>query len=78
MRSSIEKADWSDKREQDYEHRARDIAFRAGGSLDIRGDSVYFLVAGSEQCICTPSQPSRDWCETWLTLHHRFPDLSRV
>lgn len=75
MRSSVEKAEWSDNREQNYEHRARDIAFRAGGSLDVRGDAVYFLVAGSEKCICTPSQPNRRWYETWLSLRHRFPDL---
>jgi hypothetical protein len=67
-----------DAREQSYWHMAQDIAFRAGARLEIRGSEVYLVTNEAADFISAPERPNKFWYETWLVLHQRFSELSRL
>jgi hypothetical protein len=73
-----QKPEFHDFREQSYWHMAQDIAFRAGARLEIRDAEVYLVTENAAEFLCAPERANKFWYETWLVLHDRFPDLSRL
>lgn len=67
-RYSMEKAEWSDERENQYKRDCLEIVFNFGDELTIKDDAVYLLQNGDEIEIAKPLRPKTFWNETWLEL----------
>lgn len=67
-RYSIEKAEWSDERENQYKQDCLDIVFSFGDKLRTQNDTVYIMKNGKEVEIEKPVKPKTFWYETWLKL----------
>jgi hypothetical protein len=74
-RESVNAADFVRNVEGGHERRARNIAYRAGGTLVVRGNQVLFSRDGEEELLTAPLQPKSFWRDTWAAMKDRFPDL---
>lgn len=77
MRHSVDAAEWSSEREDQYQRNCHDIAKRAGIGLVVRDSSVYVQEGALESLLVTAAKPKRLWYETWLALAERFPALAK-
>jgi hypothetical protein len=67
-RSSIEKAEWSNERENFYKQDCSDIVFSFGDGLRVEDDTVYINKNGVEIKLEKPLKSKTFWYETWLKL----------
>lgn len=78
MRHSVETAEWSDEREEQYRRDCHAIAFRAQIKLVQRELQTFVIANGADQLLVTALRPKRLWYETWLCLRERFPEAAEA
>ena len=65
--------------EESYWHGAQDMAFRAGCSIEVRGEDVVLVFDdGEERLCCLPTNERaarRHWFYIWSQVKARFPRL---
>ena len=64
-RSSVEKAEWSDTREQQYKLEVEELARLDGMEIIKLDKSVYLISNGLEEWFITPCKSKTFWYETW-------------
>lgn len=67
-RSSIEQAEWSIERENQYKKDCFNLAFDYGDKLKTNVDAVYLIKDGKEIELARPLKQNTFWYETWLEL----------
>jgi hypothetical protein len=73
-RASVNKAEWSETREEHYERTARDIAYANGFSIALEDGKTVSVRDGHKSILCAPSRPKRLWFETWCRLMDEYPN----
>ncbi|MGR6542598.1 hypothetical protein [Paenibacillus tundrae] len=67
-RYSIEKAEWSETREKEYEQECRDIVFKFNDTLVQREGVIYLNKKDGQNVVIEPLNQKTLWYETWLTI----------
>jgi hypothetical protein len=67
-RFSVEKAEWSTERDEQYKADAQILARKLGLTITVRNGTVYANDGRLETELCTPSKPQTFWYETWLKI----------
>ncbi|MFI5186022.1 MAG: hypothetical protein ACHQF0_04820 [Chitinophagales bacterium] len=71
-RSSVKKAEWSDKRENDYQKYSLEIADRYSINLIEREGRVYKVENNKEILFCEEARSKRLWFQTWIKLKEQY------
>lgn len=67
-RFSVKKAEWSNKREDEYKHDSLEIAYKLGIQLIQRDSIIYKLDGGKEILFCEADSVKKVWFQTWKKL----------
>lgn len=71
-RSSVDKANWSDTREEQYKKDCLDIVFKFGDILETINRTVYIIKKAQRIEITKPYNPKTFWYETWTKLREYY------
>ena len=67
-RSSIDKAEWSEKRSESYREYCEKILYDKGLELSINGTVVHITVNKNKTVLFEITSPKSMWFEIWLKL----------
>jgi hypothetical protein len=67
-RASVDKAEWSDTREEQYRKDCQNIVFKFGDTFDNVDGTVYITQNDVRIEIAKPNKTKSFWYETWLKL----------
>lgn len=71
-RFSVERAEWSSTREEQYKADCYDIVFQYGDTLNMIDGAVYITKDSEQIKIAEPDKPSKFWYETWLAVKNFY------
>ncbi|MBY0159718.1 hypothetical protein H0178_28700 [Cytobacillus firmus] len=71
-RFSVQKSEWSDKREEDYKKECFNIVYEFGHKLNVEDDRVFLMMSEMNIEILKPLKFGSFWYETWLEIRKNY------
>jgi len=67
-RFSVQKSEWSNKREEDYKKECFNLVYEFGHKLIVEDDRVYLMMSEMKIEISNSLKFGTFWYETWLEI----------
>ena len=71
-RFSVEKSEWSDKREENYKKECLNIVYEFGHKMHVKEERVYIITNEMDIEVSKPLKTTSFWYETWLEIKKNY------